>query len=34
MKYILEGKFCGVCHLNVAFPLDDCQRCHPDMHDR
>lgn len=29
MKYILEGKFCGVCHLNVAFPLDDCYRCHP-----
>jgi c(7)-type cytochrome triheme protein len=31
MKYILEGKFCGVCHLNVAFPIDDCDRCHPKM---
>lgn len=31
MQYILEGKFCGACHLTVAFPLDDCKRCHPDM---
>ena len=31
MKNILEGKFCGACHMNVAFPLDDCKRCHPDM---
>lgn len=31
MKHILEGRFCGVCHLTVAFPLDDCRRCHPDM---
>lgn len=31
MDYILEGRFCGVCHLSVAFPLDDCQRCHPGM---
>ena len=23
-----EGKFCGTCHLKVAFPLLDCQRCH------
>jgi len=23
-----EGKFCGQCHLNVAFPMIDCQRCH------
>lgn len=29
MKYNLEGKFCGACHLKVAFPLNDCQRCHP-----
>jgi len=29
MQYILEGKFCGVCHLNVAFPMNDCTRCHP-----
>ena len=31
MKYILEKKFCGVCHLKVAFPLDDCKGCHPKM---
>jgi len=29
MRYILERKFCGVCHLNVAFPLDECELCHP-----
>lgn len=29
MSYILRGEFCGVCHLNVAFPMDDCKRCHP-----
>ena len=23
-----EGKFCGQCHLNAAFPMTDCQRCH------
>jgi len=31
MRYILEKKFCGVCHMNVAFPLDDCRRCHPEI---
>lgn len=31
MSYILKGEFCGVCHLNVAFPMDDCRRCHPGM---
>ena len=31
MRYILEGKFCGACHLSVAFPLNDCKRCHPGM---
>lgn len=29
MKYMFEGKFCGACHLKIAFPLDDCSRCHP-----
>lgn len=33
MKHILEGKFCGACHLKVAFPLNNCKRCHPDMRD-
>ena len=31
MQYNLEGKFCGACHLKVAFPMDDCRRCHPKM---
>jgi c(7)-type cytochrome triheme protein len=29
MDYILQGQFCGACHLNVAFPMNDCARCHP-----
>lgn len=28
MVELYEGKYCGVCHVNVAFPLLDCQRCH------
>ncbi len=28
MVEIFEGKYCGACHLTVAFPLLDCQRCH------
>jgi c(7)-type cytochrome triheme protein len=28
MTDIADGKFCGVCHGQVAFPLLDCQRCH------
>ena len=31
MDNILKGKFCGACHLNVAFPMDPCKRCHPDI---
>lgn len=31
MENILEGNSCGVCHLRVAFPLDDCKKCHPGM---
>ncbi len=31
MRFILQGRFCGACHLSVAFPLDDCKRCHPAM---
>ena len=34
MRFILEGAFCGACHLTVAFPLDDCVRCHPGMKER
>jgi len=29
MAAILKGQFCGACHLTVAFPMDDCSRCHP-----
>ncbi|MBI5639562.1 MAG: hypothetical protein HZA17_03965 [Nitrospirae bacterium] len=29
MNFNNEGKFCGVCHLSVAFPLNNCKRCHP-----
>lgn len=29
MTLSLDGKFCGVCHLQVAFPIQDCKRCHP-----
>jgi len=31
MDYINQGKFCGVCHLTVAFPIHDCKRCHTDL---
>jgi c(7)-type cytochrome triheme protein len=25
---IARGEYCGACHLNVAFPIAECQRCH------
>lgn len=28
MYDIFEGRFCGVCHGKVAFPVTDCLRCH------
>lgn len=28
MTDIFEGRFCGVCHGKVAFPVLDCFRCH------
>jgi c(7)-type cytochrome triheme protein len=28
---MLKGESCGMCHLKVAFPLNDCKRCHPGM---
>jgi c(7)-type cytochrome triheme protein len=31
MEYIMEERFCGVCHLRTAFPIDNCKRCHPAM---
>lgn len=34
MAAILAGKFCGACHLNVAFPMNACGRCHPGINER
>lgn len=31
MEFNLRGEFCGVCHLNIAFPMNDCKKCHPDI---
>ena len=25
---MLNRRFCGLCHLTIAFPMDDCVRCH------
>lgn len=29
---ILKGEYCGICHLAIAFPINDCPRCHPGIH--
>lgn len=31
MDAIIRGEYCGVCHGTVAFPVEDCKRCHPDL---
>ncbi len=31
MVEIFAGKYCGVCHGSVAFPLQECQRCHTEQ---
>ncbi len=31
MESNLYGNFCGACHMRVAFPMNDCKRCHPHM---
>jgi len=28
MKDITDGKFCGICHGSVAFPINNCNNCH------
>jgi c(7)-type cytochrome triheme protein len=28
MVEISAGRYCGVCHGKVAFPIRDCQKCH------
>lgn len=31
-KYLFRPcRRCGSCHVRVAFPFNDCQRCHPGM---
>lgn len=30
----LFGFYCGICHREVAFPMDSCPRCHPGMMSR
>lgn len=27
----IYGSFCGVCHMLVSFPMNDCRRCHKGM---
>lgn len=31
MERNIYGNFCGACHMQVAFPMNDCKRCHPYM---
>lgn len=31
MESNIFGNYCGVCHTRVAFPMNDCRRCHPSM---
>jgi c(7)-type cytochrome triheme protein len=29
MELNLKGEYCGVCHMTVAFPMSECNLCHP-----
>ncbi|MCM0081950.1 hypothetical protein L4X63_10140 [Geomonas sp. Red32] len=31
MESNIYGSFCGACHMQVAFPMNDCRRCHKKM---
>ena len=31
MEKNIYGHFCGACHMYVAFPMNDCKRCHPQL---
>ncbi|HEY3306999.1 MAG TPA: c(7)-type cytochrome triheme domain-containing protein [Desulfuromonadaceae bacterium] len=31
MELNIYGDFCGACHMQVAFPMNDCKRCHVQM---
>lgn len=28
MMKIKRGRYCGKCHGKIAFPIEDCERCH------
>lgn len=28
MQDIFEGRYCGACHGTIAFPTQECQKCH------
>ena len=32
MDAVLSGRYCGVCHGKVAFPMWTCERCHSVPH--
>lgn len=34
MEMNIYGAFCGACHMKVAFPMNDCKRCHNSMSNR
>ena len=34
METNIYGNFCGACHMQVAFPMNDCKRCHKSMNGR
>lgn len=34
METNIYGSFCGACHMQVAFPMNDCKRCHKAMNGR
>jgi c(7)-type cytochrome triheme protein len=34
METNIYGNFCGACHMQVAFPMNDCRRCHKSMNSR
>ncbi|HXE95664.1 MAG TPA: c(7)-type cytochrome triheme domain-containing protein [Dongiaceae bacterium] len=31
MENNIFGNYCGACHMRVAFPMNDCKRCHSQM---
>lgn len=31
MENNIFGNYCGACHMRVAFPMNDCRRCHSQM---